>query len=162
MPPRLVAGRIELSFRWSGDRWSHSFAVRGVGQEAVGASWHSVEGPAGGLEDPAWPASPAITELSVVEAAGAVVGVGRAGRSHFSVSFTADRTTPDSLLVECACRVDGPVGWVGSRYQAGEEAGGAFVEIPASIGETDASTAARTIFWAYRVGPDGPGLRLAP
>jgi hypothetical protein len=140
---------MELSFHWAGDRWAHAVVLRGG---AGDPAWQAGEGARADVGDPAWPASPPITELSTVGSVGAVVGVGRAGRSHFSVSFRADDDAPDTLLVECACRVQGRAGWLGSTYSRS----GAVVELAAEAAD---GPAARTIFWAYRVGPGGPGLR---
>ena len=101
--------------------------------------------------DPRWPASPVLTEVSLVGAAGrpAIVGLGLAGRSHFSVSVAAHPDRPDTLLFEVACRIQEPPGWLGSTYRAAD--GGSVQAAPQAVG-TDLP---RTVQWSYAVGPGG-------
>jgi len=142
---RLQAGATEVVFLRERDRWRHVVNV------AVGARFESVEGPWNTATDPRWPASPALTEVSLVGAAGrpAIVGLGLAGRSHFSVSITAHPDRPDTLLFEVACRIQEPPGWLGSTYRAAD--GGSVQAAPQAVG-TDLP---RTVQWSYAVGPDG-------
>jgi len=162
---RIVLNAVEIVFSWCGDRWSHAIHFPG---QADAATWRSVEGRETPGGDAAWPVSPVIVELSPVPSADAVVGVGRAGKSHFSVSFT---TKPAGsfpagsgcrLFVECACRIQEPPGWLGSTYErAGERTGlagppSSLVRIPAAIDPAITGSLPRTVTWSYFVGPTGP------
>jgi hypothetical protein len=132
-----------VSFTWSGDRWQHAVAA------ADGRCWRSIEGAGPAGEDPRWPASPALVEVSLVVAGSrpAVLGVGLAGRSHFSLSVVACPDRPDTLLFEAACRIAEPAGWLGSTYDGdgGREQVAADRTIPPPA----------TIRWSYRIGPAG-------
>ena len=142
---RLRAGATEVVFLREHDRWRHIVTVAGC------ARLESVEGPENAAADPRWPASPVLTEVSLVGAAGrpAIVGLGLAGRSHFSVSVAAHPDRPDTLLFEVACRIQEPPGWLGSTYRAAD--GGSVQAAPQAVG-TDLP---RTVQWSYAVGPDG-------
>ncbi len=144
MPPApllLAIGPVTIAFVWSGDRWSHRVTV---GAE----TWHSVEGPRdGGCER--WPASPVLVELSRLDTPGgpAILGVGRAGRSHFSASIGPDPAAADRVRFEIACRFHEPPLWLGSTYRGPEE------------GEVVVAAAAplppATVQWAYSFGAAG-------
>lgn len=149
MPPSplsLAAGSLTVTFDWRGDRWGHRVAVGG---SLVGAS---VEGPVDEAGDPRWPASPVLTEVTPTTAAGrpAIVGVGLAGRSHFSASFTPHPALADTVLVEIACRVQEPPAWLGSTYLAAD---GRLRRLTA--GDTADGGLPRTIQWSYLCGPRG-------
>ena len=105
--------------------------------------------------DPRWPASPVLVELSRVsvprgDAAGgqAIVGVGLAGRSHFSASIAPDPHDAGVIRFEIACRLHEPPGWIGSAYRQGDRL---FRLIPLD----DSTTLPRTVVWAYSIGPTG-------
>lgn len=154
---RLERGPVEVVFVREGDRWRHVVAVGG---EVVA---RSVEGPWPPGADDHWPASPVITEVLEVAAAGgpALAGVGRAGRSHFSLSVAAVRGQPATLLVEVACRIhDGP-GWLGSTYRlsatdpgSADAAAGGMLRIPATE-DRAAAGLPRTVRWSYAISPAG-------
>lgn len=145
-----------MVFRPDGDRWSHQLLIDGT------PCWQSVEGvpslPKGmvpGLSE-RWPASAVVTEVSRIEiAAGpALLAVGRAGRSHFSLSVAA--TEDDRLLFELACRLHEPPGWLGSVYRPLTAAGS--VDPLAdwhAISPAGVATAGvpATITWAYEFTP---------
>jgi len=141
----LRAGAVEVSFTRAGDRWRHVVSVAGT------IAFESVEGAGGADADPRWPASPALTEVTRFDAAGrpAILGLGLAGRSHFSASVAAHPDRPDTLLFEVACRIQEPPAWLGSTYRT---ASGALAQTapPAAAGNLP-----RTVQWAYTVGPDG-------
>ena len=109
-PVSFAVGRLVVRFLWRHDRWAHEVDL------PDGGSWRSVEGgdPDGG--DPSWPASPVLTDLSRLDAQPAILGVGRAGRSHFSASVGRDPDDPDGVRFEIACRVHDLPGWLGSTY----------------------------------------------
>jgi hypothetical protein len=145
----LHAGQTAAVFTWSGDRWTHRITAG----EADG--WTSLDGPCPPANDPRWPASPVLVELSRVAlsrggAAGgqAVVGVGLAGRSHFSASIVPDPDRADAIRFEIACRLHEPPGWLGSTYRAGDR----LVQLTAS---GNSSSLPRTVVWSYSIGPQG-------
>lgn len=147
-PLTLEVDRLGLTFEWRHDRWAHRVVLDG---RAVA---ESVEGPeAGSGGDPRWPASPVLTEVTATTAAGrpAVVGVGLAGRSHFSASFTPHPAVADALLVEIACRVQEQPGRLGSTYRTAD--GRLVRAMP--LRQPDANTLPRTIQWSYVIGPQG-------
>ena len=115
MPPApltLAHGPVTIVFTWSADRWSHRVTS---GDE----TWESVEGPQAEDGDERWPASPVLVELSRIQTAhgAAILGVGLAGRSHFSASIAADPTAPDRIRFEIACRYNERPVWLGSTYR---------------------------------------------
>lgn len=147
-PLTLAIGPLTITFTWAEDRWSHRVTLRD------GSVWESVEGPrADG--DPRWPASPVIVELSRLQTprGAAVLGVGLAGRSHFSASIGPDPRDPDRALFEIACRAIEPPAWLGSTYHG--PAG------PATIAPPVAGLALpATIQWGYAF--SARGLVLLP
>ena len=142
-PLRLAAGDLEVVFEWAGDRWGHRIEHRG---RLVAESVEGV-GPTG---DPRWPRSPALQEVSAEEtAAGSVLlAVGAAGRSHFSASVAADPEVPDTVVVEVACRIREPAGWLGTTYR------GATGDV-AQVAAAAEGPPPRTVRWSYRLGPRG-------
>jgi len=110
---RLVAGTTVVIFARAGDRWEHEVRV------ADGRVWLSIEGPADQQSDPRWPASPPLVEVSLAATSNgaAILGVGRAGRSHYSLAIAACPGTADTLLFDVACRIHEPPHWLGSSYQ---------------------------------------------
>jgi len=152
-PVRLDAGGLAVVFTWSGDRWTHRVTTAGAAEDAVWASLDGPWPPTGG--DPRWPASPVLVELSRVALPGtataggqAIVGVGLAGRSHFSASIAPDPTVTDGIRFEIACRLHEPPDWLGSTYRVGRQ----LMQVTA----TDAGgLLPRTVVWAYSIGPQG-------
>jgi len=151
---RIGRGRVAVTFVRAGDRWGHFVAVDGdVIARSVEGPW-----PAGG--DERWPASPVITEIVQIAAARgpALAGVGRAGRSHFSLCIAAVHEQADALLVEIACRIHNGPGWLGSTYQAASDGpdgrrDGATLRITAP--EAPGAGLPRTVCWSYRIDPVG-------
>lgn len=148
---RLAAGAAEIVFTWCGDRWGHRVTLHG---DLVA---ESVEGPCQPDADPRWPAAPVLTEVLATVAAGrsVVVGVGLAGRSHFSASIAGHPALADTLLFEIACRIQERPGWLGSTYRAAALADGfpaPLVQIAAPVGD---GALPRTIEWSYLIGPLG-------
>jgi hypothetical protein len=169
-PWRLVTPAAVVEFDWRGDRWAHRVilparADRSAGAEPVCGSasiewasiewasieWASVEGPLPPEDDPRWPASPALVNVtSVLAAAGpALVGVGLSGRSHFSATVAADPAAPGAIRFEIACRLHEAAGWLGSTYRSG----GRLVRIAAT---PPPARLPHTVTWAYSLGPEGP------
>jgi hypothetical protein len=139
----LAAGRARLAFGWIGDRWEHRVTIDG---RLVA---RSVED-AGSGDDPRWPASPVLVELSQLVVAGrpALLAVGLAGRSHFSASIVPAPDLPDTLLFEIACRLqERPV-----RLLSTYAAGGGIVRVSPA---TAVPQLPGTAQWAYTIGPEG-------
>ncbi len=149
---RLAAGTAVVEFTRTGDRWRHSIST------ADGRVWQSVEGMADHACDPRWPASPVLTEVTLTEAGGrpAVLGLGLAGRSHFSLCVTIHADQPDTLLFEAACRLSDMAGWLGSTYCCLEN--GTILMKPG--GSPPAPPA--TVLWSYSAGRGGPKVLRAP
>jgi hypothetical protein len=147
-PLTLAIGPVTVAFTWAGDRWSHRVTLRD------GSVWESVEGPRPD-GDPRWPASPVIVELSRLETprGAAVLGVGLAGRSHFSACIGPDPLDPDRALFEIACRCNEPPVWLGSTYHG--PSGPAAVAPPLA-----GLTLPSTIQWGYAF--SSRGLVLLP
>jgi len=141
-PVCLAAGSTVAEFVQDRDRWHHEIIT-------PQGRWGSVEGEADGRSDARWPASPVLVEVSLVALAGgpAVLGVGLAGRSHFSLSVTACPDRSDTLLFEAACRIQEPPAWLGSTYA---DSNGRVVRLEAGRSEPPA-----TVSWSYRIGPGG-------
>jgi len=147
--PRLQAGAMEVVFEWANDRWGHRVLAGGT------VRVESVEGPAPPADDPRWPASPVLTEVSLIDIGGrqAILGVGLAGRSHFSASITSHPRLADTLLFEIACRVQEEPEWLGTTYRtAGSDTKtmGIVVPLADTVGPLP-----RTIQWTYAFGPGG-------
>ncbi len=148
-PVQLATGPTAAIFAWNGDRWTHRITT------GEATTWTSLDGPCPPANDPRWPASPVLVELSRVSvprggAAGgeAIVGVGLAGRSHFSASIASDPHAADAIRFEIACRLHEPPGWIGSTYRQGDRL---FRLTPLD----DSTALPRTVVWAYSIGPTG-------
>ena len=148
-PVQLATGPTAAVFTWNGDRWTHRITT------GEATTWTSLDGPCPPANDPRWPASPVLVELSRVsvprgDAAGgeAIVGVGLAGRSHFSASISSDPHDAGVIRFEIACRLHEPPGWIGSTYRQGDRL---FRLTP----RDDSTALPRTVVWAYSIGPTG-------
>jgi hypothetical protein len=153
---QLATGPTAAVFTWNGDRWTHRLTI------GEATSWMSLDGPCPPANDPRWPASPVLVELSTVSvprarvsvprgdaAVGqAIVGVGLAGRSYFSASIASDPHDAGVIRFEIACRLHEPPGWIGSTYRQGDRL---FRLTPLD----DLTTLPRTVVWAYSIGPTG-------
>ena len=149
-PVHLEAGPTAAIFTWTVDRWAHRITTGGGETDG----WTSLDGPSP-ADDPRWPASPVLVELSRVNLSraaavggSAVVGVGLAGRSHFSASIAPDPELANAIRFEIACRLHEPPLWLGSTYRAG----GRLFHLTAL---DEVTTLPRTVVWAYSIGPQG-------
>lgn len=140
-----IDGRLKILFQWQRDRFAQRLLVDGV---EVG---RSVEGDA----ETAWPPSPPIQQLSRERIAGrdVVLGVGGAGRGHWSISVEPIAEDASAMKFDLACRGGGEDRSLGSEYELDDsltltaidgELSGAKV-VPT---EGDASTRQ----WSYRIG----------
>ena len=106
----LPDGSLHVDFIWQDDRFAHEFELRDGSRVA------SVEGTA----DQAWPPSPPLQQLSreLIGDRHAILGVGAAGQSHWSISVEIsvdDQQT--SLKFDVACRSKTDPQWLGSTYR---------------------------------------------
>lgn len=139
----LSIGPATILFTWSGDRWSHRVTI---GTD----TWESVEGPRPEDGDARWPAAPVLVELSRIETAHgpAILGVGLAGRSHFSASIGPDPAAADRPRFEIACRYNEQPVWLGSTYRGPHGA--------VAVGPGAGPPPPATVQWAYTFGARGP------
>ena len=106
--------RLCIEFRRAGDRFTHTIRRTDASGETAG-EWVEVQ--AGDSDD--WPASPPIQELSLESIAGSdvLLGVGRAGKSHWSISVETSEVDGEACLhLDIACRCPAPPQWLGSTY----------------------------------------------
>ena len=151
---RIAAGATEAVFEWREDRFRHR--VRTVSSEGMPLVFESIEGveEAAGHPDPRWPASPVIAALAEGDpSGGAIVGIGSAGRSHFSLAVTPHATLRDTLVFEVACRVRDAPERLGSAYRRTTPEGDVVTLGPEC--ESGDSGLPRTIRWTYSIGPAG-------
>ncbi len=102
-------GRLIVEFVWNGDRFSQQFRLDRV---VVGSS---IEGDS----HQSWPISPPIQQLSleVINGQSMVLGVGGAGRSHWSISASPCRQDPAAIRFDLACRCKEAAEFLGSSYR---------------------------------------------
>lgn len=114
-PPDLTLalqdGSIQVCFRWHQDRYRHHFGIL-----AETPRMASVE------DDDRldWPCSPPIQQLSLeaLPFGDALLGVGSAGTSHWSLSVHEVATSgKPALKFELACRCKATPNVLGSRYE---------------------------------------------
>ena len=103
---------LAVEFRRVEDRFWHEIVAIGSGRRVIASS---IEG------DPSetWPPSPALQQLSIQplpDGNQVALLVGMAGKSHFSLSVTADQENR-RLVFEAACRYQQVPLFVGSKYQ---------------------------------------------
>ncbi len=107
--------QLRVEFTWAVDRFSHLVI------DQSGRRMSSIEGDT----DQAWPPSPPIQQLSleVIEGKPVILGVGGAGKGHWSISVTCvERDGIDAIRFELACRCRGTIGQLASTYQQGSTA----------------------------------------
>lgn len=106
-------GRLRIEFVWQHDRFVHKLLLDDV-QAGI-----SLEGDADGP----WPPSPPLQQLSREEINGCdvILGVGAAGRSHWSVSVELDPLAEfGSITFDLACRCNDRPEFLGSSYRLAE------------------------------------------
>ncbi|HVX15672.1 MAG TPA: hypothetical protein VHC22_31085 [Pirellulales bacterium] len=115
-PIALTAAGLRIEFWRSADRYRHEVVARGDGPD------HRLLASIEGSAEEEWPASPPLQELHVEQrGAGKWVAllVGRAGRSHWSLSVEGAESEP-TLLFDVACRSAGAGDELTSRYRLAE------------------------------------------
>lgn len=136
----LTSGALELVFSWQFDRWQHRLHTRHP--DGTRGGIHLETAPSLATDDPQWPSSPPLVEIAEMQLpqGPALLGVGLAGKSHYSLSVTAE--PGGTLLLEFACRLATPAGWLGTTYVAREVGGAVPVLIePAGLTEVSAGGA---------------------
>lgn len=106
---------LSTSFQFAGGRFRHSIEWMRSDGEIVDRWQDEVNS-----QDEDWPASPPIQQLSLESIHGSptLLGVGQAGKSHWSISVEAMRIdTKPSLKFDVACRCRELPNWLGSSYQ---------------------------------------------
>jgi hypothetical protein len=114
----IPVGRLQLVFHWQGDRYGHRLELAPDGARAS-VAWRPFLESVEGSPDDAWPASPPLQECHVEprpDGRTVALLVGRAGKSHWSLSVLCDPAS-SGLLFEVACRLAGEPPWLGSRYR---------------------------------------------
>jgi hypothetical protein len=146
---------LVVEFFKARDRFAHR--VLCVNGESSLALFESVEG---GDED--WPPSPPLQQLDQSQSENgrlALLLVGMAGRSHWSLSVEADPSSR-SLIFDVACRASVAPRWLGSSYRpSGQARGWRLVVDAGHIDDRDgiavcpdlsASGLPATLRWRYR------------
>ncbi len=112
---RLPDGQaLRVRFERVGDRYGHELElVRRQETQSLLASFEAGD-------NPAWPASPPLQQISMeTNARGQVVAMllGMAGKSHWSLSVEVQDA---ALVFDVACRAAGGTGQLGSQYRAAQ------------------------------------------
>ncbi len=153
---------LEARFEFVQGRFQHVISAINESDNVV-ASW--VDEFESADED--WPASPPIQQLSLesIQDKLTLLGVGQAGKSHWSISVeTSDGDSP-LILFDIACRTKQQPLWLGSTYRATAESSVCFnvvaddrskVEMQATrtvinCELPDANKLPKTFRWTYRV-----------
>ncbi len=150
-------GALRVRFRWNVDRFVHTFFHGGV------AVADSVDGDG----DQPWPPSPPLQQLSLetLDGRDVILGVGAAGKSHWSVSVEPirDDSGAAGLKFDWACRTSTPEADLGTLYKLADGSQPTrigFVETTSSRRESENSRVrlrpagfadAGTRQWAYQV-----------
>jgi hypothetical protein len=106
---------LRVDFVARGDRYGHVISLIDA-DDGVQPLVESIEG----LPDDAWPASPALQNLSVEtlhNGRRVALLVGMAGGSHWSASIEAVPNNAE-LIFDLACRHTRTPTWLGSRYRS--------------------------------------------
>ena len=120
-PLQLVAEardglRIRTSFRFEAGRYRHSIELVIGPDDVVLDAWEETSL----SNDEDWPASPPIQQLSLEMIGGtpALLGVGQAGKSHWSISVepVQGEGLRPALKFDLACRCPVQPRWLGSSY----------------------------------------------
>ncbi len=101
-------GRVRVKFYWQRDRFAHQVSIDG---HIVGDSVESDSGSP-------WPESPPLQQLSLEKIDGQtmVLGVGGAGRNHWSISVQPC-DDPGLIRFDLACRCQEQPSFLGSKYR---------------------------------------------
>ncbi len=104
-------GRLNVEFRWLADRFA---------QRLVDEHGHVLGESIEGDDSDVWPPSPPLQQLSreSVNDDHVILGVGAAGKSHWSISVEVVASdSGEGLKYDLACRCKSPPSWLGSSYR---------------------------------------------
>jgi hypothetical protein len=114
---------VNPSLELSGDAWRVRFVHRDdryahVIEVAEADGFHAVLESIEGTASDAWPPSPPLQDLHIERHGDVQVAllVGRAGRSHWSLSIALDRAS-QTIDFDAACRTSDLPVWLGSTYR---------------------------------------------
>lgn len=133
---------LQVEFTWRGDRFAHEIIL------PAGTPVASIEGDT----DDSWPPSPPVQQLSKerIGDADALLGVGAAGRSHWSLSVEiVGDLNHQAFKFDLACRAKGEAEFLGSTYGRSED-----VHIIPGEGSELLTTPARTIIQPQHAAKD--------
>ncbi len=116
-PETLTCGVLRIEWRSLGDRAGHKLVRCSDGTDP--ALLESIEA---ATDDARWPASPPLFDWHCEQRPEATVllGVGLAGKSHWSVALSVERAVSDNqacLSFDVACRAGEPPSFLGSSYR---------------------------------------------
>ena len=133
----LTSGGLELVFSWQLDRWQHMLRTRLPDGTRGDVCLETA--PRLATDNPQWPSSPPLVEIAEMQLpqGPALLGVGLAGKSHYSLSVTSE--PGGTLLFEFACRLATPAGWLGTTYVV-REVGRAVPVLIEPVGLAEVST----------------------
>lgn len=110
---------LEISFEQQSDRWSHAWFL-----VEPGGLRHRILSSVEGDAQTAFPPSPPLQQVHQQDLGGGrtVLGVGMAGRSHWSAAFAPVAESENALLADLAClrkslEEGSPDCWLGSTYR---------------------------------------------
>lgn len=117
--PQPAGGCLQVSFHWDQDR----FAQQISGATADGRQteiWQAILPGDDAERQHPWPPSPPLQELSreIIDGRELLLGVGRAGIAHWSVSIETRIIDGHPVLYfDYACRSSQPPDWLGASYR---------------------------------------------
>jgi hypothetical protein len=170
----VATASLRVVFFETGKRIAHRI-------EAIeGEVWQPVLVSCEGIDQEAWPTSPALQSLHIERHGADDIAflVGMAGRSHWSASIRANQAH-DRIEFEIACRVAGEPRWLGSKYELSDATGRSPLDIPLRIEVAERTAATiengihilaapssdgaspRTIAWSYSCRSTSPRYNSA-
>ncbi|MFK7768423.1 MAG: hypothetical protein AB8B55_14475 [Mariniblastus sp.] len=89
-------GKLGLLFAQSADRWSHDWFFHDANDQKLAKLLTSVEG----TPEDEWPTCPPMQDVSQheLESGGAILGVGMAGKSHWSASYSIEANGDSHII----------------------------------------------------------------
>lgn len=134
---------LRVDFLYAGDRFEQTITRTNRDGESL-TVWRDLHD----SDSDDWPASPPIQELSLETIGGqqVLLGVGRAGKSHWSVSIeTIAIDSAPAIRFDYACRCPEPPDWLGTTYRPQPasrpaDAGADWASLQATCGEDATQT----------------------
>ena len=132
--PCASGDRLQLEFVFREGRYRQTISLTGPTGILLDQWEDTSESP-----DEDWPASPPIQQLSLesIQDRPTLLGVGQAGKSHWSISVEMlEGDTGEALRFDVACRVRSLPTWLGTTYRRTD----AVASQPAKLGLANEST----------------------